>query len=173
MEEEDNRNMAAQGGKYLHEIQSEGMSYRTTVWRRCIVQRWSAIEFRWTQRERVVAEQWTESEVWIDRWDSRQETGNDISSYTTVVPGREEEEEGRSKAGRWGLHPSSINTIVLCLREAKLNLFSSESRSLLDFLTVMHHCQHCQVLSRSSRYTHKSMDWFIKTIQEKYWVRQD
>lgn len=33
---------------------------------------------------------------------SQQETGNDISSYATALPGRNGEQEGRSRAGRGG-----------------------------------------------------------------------
>lgn len=46
----------------------------------------------------------------------RQETGNDISRYATIVPGREGEKEGRSRGGGV-LHLSSINTIVFCLND--------------------------------------------------------
>lgn len=54
--------------------------------------------------------------------DPRQETGNYISSYATVVPerGEEEEEEGRGRTERRGLHLNSINTIVLWPSEAQL-----------------------------------------------------
>lgn len=46
----------------------------------------------------------------------RQETGNDISRYATIVPGREGEKEGRSQGGG-APHLSSINTIVFCLND--------------------------------------------------------
>lgn len=172
MEEEDKRNMAAQGGTYLHEIQSEGMSYRTTVWRKCIVQRWSAIEFRWTQRER--GNRWTVGWKWgVDR-PLRFLTGNRkwhqqlYNSCASERGGGGRKEQSREVGATPQLHQHYCS-----LPEG------GQTQSVLLWVTVPSWLPNSdaplptQVLSRSSRYTHKSMDWFIKTIQEKYWVLQD
>lgn len=67
-------------------------------------------------------------------------------------------EEGRSRAGGWGLHLSSINTIVLCLSHFSLLPLLPP---LLEFLIVMHHCQH--------KYSGLDQaDKLMKTIQQKY-----
>lgn len=160
MGEEDKRNMAEPGGMYLPEIQSEGMSYKTTVWKRCKVQMWQS-------SGRLCCK----------------DTGQLLSSglkvrcgSTTEIPDRKQEmtsaatqqlcqgdrgrrKEGAKQGGR-GLHLSSINTIVL---SPKSNLFF--------WVTFPPWFPKRDALMPGTEVERKLLD--LLTIQSKFWLLYD
>lgn len=144
MGEENKRNMAEQGGTCLGEIQREGVGgnlFEGDAWQ------WVRVKGNWwewlySKEERAVAEQWAESEVWTDCWDAWQETGNGVSSYATVVPGRGGGRGRKEQSREVGATPQLHQHYCSLPEWGPAHLFYSESCSLLKFQTGMHWCQH-------------------------------
>lgn len=170
MGEENKRNMAEQGGTCLGEIQREGVGgnlFEGDAWHKD--KEWRAIgESDSTAKRRGLS---LSSELRVrcgqtaEMPDRKQEMAS--AAMQQLCQGEGGEEEGRSRAGRWGLHLNSINTIVPCLSEAELIC------STLSHVPSSNSKQGCTDANTSthnliSREAHKSTDWFIKTFQEKY-----
>lgn len=169
MGEENKRNMAEQGGTCLGEIQREGVGgnlFEGDAWQ------WVRVKGNWWEwlysKERGLS---LSSELRVrcgptaEMPDRKQEMAS--AAMQQLCQGEGGEEEGRSRAGRWGLHLNSINTIVPCLSEAELIC------STLSHVPSSNSKQWCTDANTSthnliSREAHKSTDWFIKTFQEKY-----
>lgn len=170
MGEENKRNMAEQGGTCLGEIQREGVGgnlFEGDAWHKD--KEWRAIGESGSTAKREGC-RWAVSWEWgVDRL-LRCLTGNRKwrqQLCNSCARERGGGEEGRSRAGRWGLHLNSINTIVACLSEAELIC------STLSHVPSSNSKQGCTDANTSthnliSREAHKSTDWFIKTFQEKY-----